>query len=337
MRSTVWLICVSTSLCCGLAHANEVTLQNDSLTDNSQGAILPGFAANEAAAAWLTSSCTGNIVAVDVLWRSLVGGAAQSVEKSIDIYGAGTFPGTGNLLLSLPGPAMTDGVINEFRYLDEQQTIPISVPVTLGSTYAIVFSFANPPDQTQGPSIVADTGCQQGKNALFSGAWYSSCTLGVSGDWVIRAVVDCENVSNSADMSISMATTPDVYTPGSAFTYTITLNNAGPGAAANTTVVDIFPAAYTNVAWQCTATGGAACTSGASGAGSITGSVSLPVGSNISYSVSGVVAIGTMGILTNSATAVVGNPATDPISTNNTATANSGPLSDRIFANDFEP
>ncbi|HET8941389.1 MAG TPA: DUF11 domain-containing protein [Rudaea sp.] len=306
------------------------------MTDNSQGSILPGFAANEAAATWLTSSCTGKIVAVDVLWRSLFGGATQSVEKSIDIYDAGIFPDTGNLLLSIQGPAMTDGVINEFRYLDEQQTIPISIPVTQGSTYAIAFSFANPPDQTQGPSIVADTGCQQGKNALFSDAWYSSCLLGVSGDWVIRAVVDCENVSSNADVAISMTTTPDLYTQGSAFAYTIILTNAGPGAAANTTVVDVFPAAYTNVLWQCTATGGAACTSAVSGSGSIAGSVSLPVGSQVSYAVSGIVAGGTMGLLTNSATAVVGNPATDSDSTNNTATLETGPISDRIFANDFE-
>jgi hypothetical protein len=46
-----------------------------------------------------------------------------------------------------------------------------------------------------GPSVVTDNdGCQAGKNGIFAipGGWFSSCVLGVSGDFVIRAVVDCE-------------------------------------------------------------------------------------------------------------------------------------------------
>ena len=338
MVQSVWALA---ALCLVFANANEVTLQNDSLTDNSQGAIIPGFAADEAAAAWLTTPCSGNMVGVDVLWRSVSGGAPQSVEEAIAIYDAGVFPGTGNLLLSIVGPQMTDGVINEFRYLDDQQAVPISVPVTQNQTYVVVFFFANPPDPAVGPSVVVDTGCHAGRNALFGDiglgtTWYSSCSLGISGDWVMRAVVDCQNVSTDADVGIAMTTTPELYTPGSALAYSFTLGNAGPGAAANTSVVDVFPSAYTNVSWQCTATGGAACTSGASGSGNIVGSVSLPMAGQVSYAVTGVVAIGTTGTITNSATAVVGSPAMDSDNTNNTATSNSAPLSDRIFANDFQ-
>ncbi len=326
---------------CVIADANEVTMHNDSLTGNSQGSIVPGFAAGEAAATWLTSTCTGNIVALDVLWRSLNGGAPQSVEQAILVYDAGTFPAPGSELLELLGPQMTDGVINEYRYVDDQQTIPISVPVVQNQTYVVAFAFENPPDQTVGPSVVADTGCQEGKNALFGDiglglAWYSSCSLGITGDWVIRAVVDCQDVATSADVAIAIGTMPDLYTPGSPLSYTIVLNNAGPGAATNTSILDTFPGWYTNVSWTCTATGGAACTSGTSGTGSIFGSANLPKDGQITFAVTGDIALGTTGTITNTAAAVVGNPTTDPNNTNNIATSNTGPLSDRIFANGFE-
>ncbi len=340
-RLIVLSMWVSATAFCTIANANEVTMQNDSLTNNSQGTIEPGFASGEAAASWLTSTCTGNIVALDVLWRSLFGGAPQSVEQAILVYDAGTFPAPGAKLLELDGPQMTDGVINEYRYLDEQQTIPISVPVVQNQTYVVAFVFENPPDQSVGPSVVADTGCQAGKNALFGDIglgpdWYSSCSLGVSGDWVIRAVVDCQDVATNADVAITMGTMPDLYTAGAPQTYTIALDNAGPGAAANTSVVDIFPATYTNVSWVCTATDGASCSSGASGSGNIIGSVNLPLGGHVSFAVSGDIANAATGIITNSATAVVGSPATDPNNTNNTATSTTAPLSDRIFADDFE-
>ncbi len=317
---SIWL---SGAAFCGFADASEVTMQNDSLTNNSQGVIVPGFVHGEAAATWLTSTCTGNIVALDVLWRSFSGGAAQSV------------------LLQLEGPQMTDGVINEYRYLDPQQTIPVNVPVLQNQTFVVAFFFLEAPNQAEGPSVVADVGCQEGKNAIFAvdgtgSTWLSSCVVGVSGDWVIRAVVDCESVATSADVAVAMGTEPDLYTPGSTLNYIIALENAGPDAAANTSVVDIFPASYTNVSWTCAATGGAVCTSGTSGSGHITSSVYLPKAGQITYSTTGTIAMGATGTISNSATAVVVSPATDPDDSNNTATLNTAPLSDRIFASSFE-
>ncbi len=55
------------------------------------------------------------------------------------------------------------------------------------------FKFLNSPPPL-GPSVVNDIdGCQAGKNTVdaIGIAWISSCLLGVTGDWVIRAVVDC--------------------------------------------------------------------------------------------------------------------------------------------------
>jgi len=174
-------------------NAVEVTVQNDSLTGGSSGNVQIGFVAGESAAAWLTSPCDGNIVAVQVFWRSLLGGEPQSFEDSITIFGAGAFPAPGGQLSQIVGPVMTDGVVNEFRYLDDNQTIPLIVPVVNTQTFVVSFKFLNTPPSL-GPSVVTDVdGCQAGKNAIFAvpGGWLNSCSLGVTGDFVIRAVIDC--------------------------------------------------------------------------------------------------------------------------------------------------
>jgi hypothetical protein len=187
-------------------QAAEQVVKNDSITDGSLAVICPCFAVNECAAAWLTSPCNGNIVAVQVFWRSQYGGQPLSLEESITIYAAGTFPTPGAIMQNnyppyqnavLEGPVLTDGVLNEFRYLDENSTIPIQVPVTTGQRFVVSLQFANannvPPYVL--PSIVYDTnGCQAQKNTVryASGTWVNACALGVSGDWMIRAIVNCQ-------------------------------------------------------------------------------------------------------------------------------------------------
>lgn len=325
------------------ASANEVMVQNDSLGDGGQGTIEAGFVANESAAAWLTTPCDGNIVAVDVFWRSLLGNAPAELEDSIDIYRNGSFPVPGDLALSVVGPVLTDGVLNEFRYLDDQQTVPISVPVVQNETFVVSLTFDQAPDPTEGPSVVIDEdGATPNRNAIYASLgggvyqWFSNTTLGVNGDWVIRAVVDCQAVPIDADVAVAMSANPPQYTAGAPLTYTITVSNAGPANSASTTVVDAFPADFGGVAWTCASNGGASCP--ASGTGTIASAVSLPSGSSVVFTVDGTVAAGATGTLSNTATAVVGAPQTDPDTTNNSVTLDldaAGP-DDTIFADNFD-
>ncbi len=185
------------------ASAAEVTVQNDSVTDGSGATVCPCFIAGESVAAWLTSPCNGNIVAVQVFWRSQFGGSPQMLEESISIFASGAFPTPGPVMQNQPptggdavlqGPVLSDGVANEFRFLDEFEAIPINIPVTGGQEFVVSLKFFNNSPQPFGPSVVFDAdGCQTGKNAVFSipGGWVNACPLGVTGDWFIRAVVDC--------------------------------------------------------------------------------------------------------------------------------------------------
>lgn len=178
-----------------LSLADEVTVQNDTLQAGGNAAICPCFAGGEEAAVWLTSPCDGNIVAIQIFWRSLLGGQNPSLEDEIIIYSGGTFPNPGPVKDSFLGPALQDGGLNEFRFEDENQTIPISVPVSAGEEFVVSLKFFNSNNTDPSlPSIVSDAnGCQPGKNAVkVNGAfWASACALGVSGDWVIRAVIEC--------------------------------------------------------------------------------------------------------------------------------------------------
>ncbi len=182
------------------ARAVEVTVQNDSLAAGQTGNIQAGFVAGESAASWFTSPCDGSVIGVQVFWRSVDGTAPISLEDSITVFAGGTFPTPGAVLEAIIAPVMTDSVVNEFRFLDDTQTIPLIVPVTNGQRFVVSFKFANTPNALVGPSVVTDfDGCQSGSNALFAvpGGWFDSCLLGVTGDFFIRAVVDCGSLNGA--------------------------------------------------------------------------------------------------------------------------------------------
>ena len=178
-----WSLVVSTPL-------EAVVLKNDSVVDFSQAAIQAGFAANERAAAWLTSICDGNLTAVQVLWLSTTGGSGQSLGDSITISEAGAFPNPGAQLAKLDAPALNDGFFNEYPVVPP-------VPITTGETVVVDFKFFEAPFLT-GPSVVTDTdGCQDSSNGIFAippDLWFDACLLGVGGDFAIRAVVDCPEI-----------------------------------------------------------------------------------------------------------------------------------------------
>ncbi|MBL0164368.1 MAG: DUF11 domain-containing protein [Xanthomonadales bacterium] len=335
-----FLFATLASLIAGSASAAEMTVQNDSLSNFSTAIIEAGFVTGEKGASWLTSPCDGNIVAVQIFWLSATGGTGQLLGQSIEIYRSGTFPEPGALAQQINGPLLSDGVINEYRFLDDNNTVPLIVPVTNNETFVVAYTFSEDP-LASGPSLAVDAdGIHTGRNAIYAHlfgstyAWLSSESFSVPGDWVIRAVVNCQSAGSNANVSTLISTSPALYTPGDAISHTITISNAGPANASSVTVVDLFPSAYLGTTWLCAASAGATCTSG--GAGNISQAINLPTGSHVTYTVNATVNAGTTGILSNSVTAIVNAPASDPDTENNTDVANTPPASDRIFASGFD-
>jgi uncharacterized repeat protein (TIGR01451 family) len=121
------------------------------------------------------------------------------------------------------------------------------------------------------------------------------------------------------DVSISKTNNVTRVTAGQSVTYTIVVQNSGPGTATGVTVVDNFPTTLTNVSYTSVAAGGATGNS-SSGTGNLNQTVTLPAGSSITYTVVGTVDSNATGTLTNSATATVAAGTTDTNANNNSST-----------------
>jgi hypothetical protein len=126
------------------------------------------------------------ILRVGIGWGSQFGGAPQQLEQAIHIYEGG-LPNPGTPIFSLPGPQMTDGVINLFNL----EPLPGEITINSGP-FTVTLEFLN---QNAGdpfaPSVVHDgNGCQVGKNAVYAipGGWADACALGVTGDWIFFVV-----------------------------------------------------------------------------------------------------------------------------------------------------
>jgi len=199
-RVATSVICMAAFVIAPAALAEEIVVKNDSVTDFGQAVIVGDFVAGEHAGVRLTSPCNGAIVAVQILWLEGTPGHLPSLEQAIHIYNGATFPTPGAELQIMEGPVLTPGGYNEFRYLDEQQTMPLNVPVTQGQQFYVTLEFANPTNVGNGgPSVVRDmNGCQSGKNVLFAipGGWMNFC-LYLTGDLAIRAVIDCPGATGA--------------------------------------------------------------------------------------------------------------------------------------------
>lgn len=193
--STIAIVLVGV-LAVGVApvQATETVVQNDSIPSPGSGTPLATFIPNEIAATWLTAPTAGDIVGVQILWDSLFGSNPASQELGIHIYSSGTFPVPGSNLATIVGPVLNDGVINEFRFLDPPtNSVPLSVPVTAGQTFVVGLEFLNQNfGNPSASSIEIDSdGCQVGLNSVYAspGTWGDACTLGVTGDFGIRAII----------------------------------------------------------------------------------------------------------------------------------------------------
>ncbi len=136
---------------------------------------------------------------------------------------------------------------------------------------------------------------------------------------------DTRTLGNSSQADLQITNTEDAttYAAGTNVTYTIVATNAGPGNVTGASIADTFPANLTGVAYTVTTTGGASDTThAASGTGNLGESVNLPVGSTITYVVTGSIpSSNATGTLSDTATIAVPGGVTDPVAGNNSATA----------------
>jgi uncharacterized repeat protein (TIGR01451 family) len=101
-----------------------------------------------------------------------------------------------------------------------------------------------------------------------------------------NTATDTDTPIFSANLGITKSDGVNYLPAGGSTTYTIVVSNTGPANVIGATVTDIFPPAITNINWTCAVTGGATC-SPSSGITDINGTVDIPVGETVTYTVTG--------------------------------------------------
>ena len=136
------------------------------------------------------------------------------------------------------------------------------------------------------------------------------------------SATDSATLTPVADLLIAVtddSATPGSAAPGSNLTYTVVVTNSGPSDVTSATVADALPANFNGAAFTATQTGGASGFT-ASGNGDINDAVDVPVGSTITYVISGTIDAGATGTLSNTATVTAPGGVTDSNSGNNSDT-----------------
>ena len=135
-----------------------------------------------------------------------------------------------------------------------------------------------------------------------------------------NSATDIDTISPQVDLTISKTDNRTTVTPGETTTYTIVVSNQGPSVANGVAVNDTFPSELSNVTYSSVASGGASGNT-ASGGGAINDTVNLPVGSSITYTVTGTVDSALPGAtVTNTATVTAPAGVTETNINNNSAT-----------------
>src|SRR5206468_2690408 len=97
-----------------------------------------------------------------------------------------------------------------------------------------------------------------------------------------NSATDTDTITLSADLKVSVTDGHLTAFAGQNDTYTIAVTNIGPGNVTGAIVTDNFPNIFTGVTFTATQTGGALGFT-ASGTGNINDTVTMPIGSTITY------------------------------------------------------
>jgi uncharacterized repeat protein (TIGR01451 family) len=132
-----------------------------------------------------------------------------------------------------------------------------------------------------------------------------------------NTATDSDALNPIADVSVAKTNGVTSQSPGATSSYTITVANAGPSAAAGVAITDPLPTGVTTAWWTCSAAVGSSCAA-ASGIGAISTTLDLAAAGTATFTVS-MQSPPSAGTLTNTVVATVPPGITDPDPSNNIA------------------
>ncbi len=211
LRSTAfWATCGIAVPAPGGPLCVEEEVKNDSFVLGGSANACPCFAPGEEAMVILDTPAGDSAVLskIQIGWQSVFGGQPDTLEAALIVYDMNqtgdAVPATFVPLCEeiegciLPGPVLSDGFLNEFNVLPFGIVLP-------ESRFGISLEIGT--DQLGGnpfftPSVVSDTNGHNNHGGVVRNwvkvngtTWQASQSLGISGDWIIRAIVEvCEVV-----------------------------------------------------------------------------------------------------------------------------------------------
>ncbi|MFQ5739561.1 MAG: choice-of-anchor U domain-containing protein [Acidobacteriota bacterium] len=156
-----------------------------------------------------------------------------------------------------------------------------------------------------------------------SGRLENSATIEAPGSVIDPNPDNNEDTAGSAlapqaDLAISKGNGRSSVFASEEVTYTIQVTNQGPSSVTGAAVTDQLPSTLTAAHWTCSPQAGAGCT--ASGEADLNDRVDLPVGTSVSYTVTGILDPAATGSLSNTAQVSVPSGVADLLPSNNSAT-----------------
>lgn len=126
------------------------------------------------------------ILKVGIGWGSFSPSGTQTLEQAIHIYDD-DLPNPGTPIFTLPGPLMTEGVINDF------DLEPIPGEIIVADSFTVTLEFANlTENQIFAPTAIHDgsMNCKPGANVILANpeGWLDACGIGLTGNWVVYVI-----------------------------------------------------------------------------------------------------------------------------------------------------
>ncbi|MGB1142085.1 MAG: SdrD B-like domain-containing protein, partial [Halioglobus sp.] len=242
---------------------------------------------------------------------------------------------TDGVTSAVPGNSITYTIVvsNNGPNDDPSVSLTDTFPASLTATYTSVAAGGATGNTAAGAGDLAETlSMPAGSSVTYTvGATIASDATGTLSNTatVTSSVADTTTANNSAtdsdtvlapeaDISITKTDGVSSATPGGSITYTIVVSNAGPSADPSVSLSDSFPASLTPNYTSVSAGGASGNT--AAGSGDLAETLSMPVGSSVTYTVTAAIDPAATGTLSNTATATAS--VTDTVPGNNSATDN---------------
>ncbi len=219
---------------------------------------------------------------------------------------AGSGNGNVTFTITVENTGLTDATNID---LDGLFTIPTGVSFFSGTPSTGTLTPTGPSSGTWNIPALAINGTATLTLSFTAGpSTANNASVGISGSAVSadQTLTNTEDDSDEAsasvirqsDLALTKSDSPDPVGPGAQLTYTIVVSNTGPSDNTSATIMDIFPAGYSNVTWTAAVTGSP---NPLSGTGNIESTVSIPAGGTATYTVTGTVTAPSNTSLTNTA------------------------------------